>query len=247
MPLSDGGEGLLDVLREPLRLQWIETEVGDPLGRPIMARYGLSGDRQTGVVEMAEASGLQLLTLAERDPPQDVHLWHRAIAGRCQGAAARAAPSWPSAAAPPTMPASAPRRRWAGAFWTSDGKDRAAGWRSSRKTLRSWCPRRRRSKAWTCLCDVTNPLFGPSGAAWIYGRQKGGSDAVLAELDEGLEASRRAGEGAAGPRRGRPAGRRRCRRVGLWRGGVPGRAAAARHRDRAGHDRLRRGGARGPT
>jgi len=37
------------------------------------------------------------------------------------------------------------------------------------------------------LCDVTNPLFGPSGAAWIYGRQKGGSDAVLAELDEGLK------------------------------------------------------------
>jgi len=37
------------------------------------------------------------------------------------------------------------------------------------------------------LCDVTNPLFGKSGAAWIYGRQKGGSDPVLAELDEGLE------------------------------------------------------------
>jgi glycerate kinase len=37
------------------------------------------------------------------------------------------------------------------------------------------------------LCDVTNPLFGPTGAAWIYGRQKGGSDAVLAQLDAGLQ------------------------------------------------------------
>ncbi|HWU54103.1 MAG TPA: glycerate kinase, partial [Rhizomicrobium sp.] len=37
------------------------------------------------------------------------------------------------------------------------------------------------------LCDVTNPLFGPNGAAWIYGRQKGGSDDVLAELDDGLK------------------------------------------------------------
>ena len=37
------------------------------------------------------------------------------------------------------------------------------------------------------LCDVTNPLFGPNGAAWIYGRQKGGSDPVLAELDDGLQ------------------------------------------------------------
>jgi glycerate kinase len=37
------------------------------------------------------------------------------------------------------------------------------------------------------LCDVTNPLFGPNGAAWIYGRQKGGSDDVLADLDDGLK------------------------------------------------------------
>ena len=37
------------------------------------------------------------------------------------------------------------------------------------------------------LCDVTNPLYGPRGAAWIYGRQKGGSDTVLAELDDGLK------------------------------------------------------------
>ena len=37
------------------------------------------------------------------------------------------------------------------------------------------------------LCDVTNPLFGPKGASWIYGRQKGGSDAVLAELDTDVE------------------------------------------------------------
>jgi glycerate kinase len=35
------------------------------------------------------------------------------------------------------------------------------------------------------LCDVTNPLFGPAGASWIYGRQKGGDDRTLAELDDG--------------------------------------------------------------
>ena len=36
------------------------------------------------------------------------------------------------------------------------------------------------------LCDVTNPLFGPSGAAWVYGRQKGGTDESLTHLDAGL-------------------------------------------------------------
>src|SRR5690606_22648341 len=36
------------------------------------------------------------------------------------------------------------------------------------------------------LCDVTNPLFGPTGAAWIYGPQKGGTKESLTLLDEGL-------------------------------------------------------------
>ncbi len=68
MPLSDGGEGLLDVLGRALDLDWIEKQVADPLGRPVMGRYGLSADGITAVVEMARASGLQLLTLEERDP-----------------------------------------------------------------------------------------------------------------------------------------------------------------------------------
>ena len=68
MPLSDGGEGLLDVLGRALELNWIEKQVSDPLGRPVTGRYGLSADGVIAVVEMARASGLQLLTLDERDP-----------------------------------------------------------------------------------------------------------------------------------------------------------------------------------
>jgi glycerate kinase len=36
------------------------------------------------------------------------------------------------------------------------------------------------------LCDVINPLYGPKGASWVYGRQKGGTDESLAFLDEAL-------------------------------------------------------------
>ncbi len=35
------------------------------------------------------------------------------------------------------------------------------------------------------LCDVTNPLFGPNGASWIYGPQKGGNSESLTHLDSG--------------------------------------------------------------
>src|ERR1700759_3138681 len=67
MPLSDGGEGLLDVLAPALKLFFIEDMVADPLGRSVKSRYGLSPDG-VAVVEMADASGLQRLTEAERDP-----------------------------------------------------------------------------------------------------------------------------------------------------------------------------------
>src|SRR6185437_9903369 len=124
MPLSDGGEGLLDVLAPSLQLAFIESMVADPLGRRIKGRYGLSPDG-VAVVEMADASGLQRLSLAERDP------------------------------------------RKTSTFGTgqqlADAKARGA-----RRAI------------------LAIGGSAPNGAAWIYGRQKGGSDAVLAELDDGL-------------------------------------------------------------
>src|ERR1700748_3749059 len=68
MPLSDGGEGVLDILRATLSLQSVSLEVSDPLGRKVNATYGISGNGGTALVEMAEASGLQRLSLKERDP-----------------------------------------------------------------------------------------------------------------------------------------------------------------------------------
>ncbi len=67
------------------------------------------------------------------------------------------------------------------------------------------------------LCDVTNPLFGPRGAAWIYGRQKGGSDAVLAQLDDGLRHIAQVVQAQLGRDCRGHAGRRGGGRSWLWR------------------------------
>jgi glycerate kinase len=162
MPLSDGGEGLLDVLQGPLALEWIETRAGDPLGRPINARYGLSADRQTCVVEMAEASGLQRLTLAERDPRKTSTFGTGQLLAEAKARGAKRA------------------ILAIGGSATNDGGVGAAaalGWRFLDGDDQDISP----------VGGVTNPLFGPRGASWTYGRQKGGSDAVLAELDEDLK------------------------------------------------------------
>jgi glycerate 2-kinase len=64
-PVADGGEGTLDALLTALGGEVHTVEVSDPLGRPVAARFALSG--RLGLVETAAASGLHLVAPAERD------------------------------------------------------------------------------------------------------------------------------------------------------------------------------------
>jgi glycerate kinase len=67
-PLADGGDGTLAVVMRVLGGSLKSRPVRDPLGRPVMARFGVSRDGSTAVIEMAEASGLRLVPLTDRDP-----------------------------------------------------------------------------------------------------------------------------------------------------------------------------------
>jgi glycerate kinase len=185
MPLSDGGEGLLEVLRAPLGLEWIEKEVADPLGRNIRGRYGLSADRQTCVVEMAEASGLQRLTLAERDPRKTSTFGTgQLLADAAKRGARRAILAIGGSATNDAGIGAAAALGWG--FLDRNGNAVPPDGGHLEEIARI-VPAPAPFESMEVLCDVTNPLFGPTGAAWIYGPQKGGSDAVLAELDEGLK------------------------------------------------------------
>jgi glycerate kinase len=185
MPLSDGGEGLLDVLRAPLGLHRVEVQVADPLGRQISARYGLSADRKTCVVEMAEASGLQRLTSAERDPRKTSTFGTgQLLADARMRGARRAILAIGGSATNDAGIGAAVALGWG--FLDAHGKGLAPDGGHLRD-IAKLVPAPPPFDSMEVLCDVTNPLYGQSGAAWVYGRQKGGSDAVLAELDEGLK------------------------------------------------------------
>ncbi|MER1974091.1 MAG: glycerate kinase, partial [Psychrobacter alimentarius] len=67
LPMADGGEGTSAVLSYVLGGRWKEVRVHDPLMRPITAKYLLLPDA-TAVIEIAQACGLHLLTVAERNP-----------------------------------------------------------------------------------------------------------------------------------------------------------------------------------
>ena len=66
VPVSDGGEGFMEAFHSAIGGDIQEVTVRDPLMRPIVAKYLLK--HQTAVMEIAQASGLTLLTKEERNP-----------------------------------------------------------------------------------------------------------------------------------------------------------------------------------
>ena len=67
MPLADGGEGTLETLQIVLGGEFVTCEVHDPLFRKIKAKYLWIASTQTAIVEMAKASGIELLKPNERN------------------------------------------------------------------------------------------------------------------------------------------------------------------------------------
>ena len=63
IPISDGGEGLLEALLTPLQGTLVSVSVKDPLHRTIEASYGLVDQGKTAIIEMATASGLELFSM----------------------------------------------------------------------------------------------------------------------------------------------------------------------------------------
>ncbi len=68
IPMADGGEGTVKSLVAATRGRIIPTSSLDALNRPIQSFYGVLGDGKTAVIEMAAASGIELLSIEERNP-----------------------------------------------------------------------------------------------------------------------------------------------------------------------------------
>jgi glycerate kinase len=185
MPLSDGGEGVLDIMRRTLSLKSVSLKVGDPLGRPVKASYGLSGDDVTALVEMAEASGLQRLTLEERNPLLTSTFGTGLLLADAKNrGATRALLAIGGSATNDAGIGMAAAMGWQ--FLDAKGQAVKPDGGRMREIARIIAPPKMPFAQAEVLCDVTNPLYGPNGAAWVYGRQKGGTDESLAELDAGL-------------------------------------------------------------
>ena len=187
-PLADGGEGTLEAVAAAGGWEWQETDVSDPLGRTIRARWLRSADGTRAVVEMAEASGLSRVGASERD----------AIAASSAGTGdlIRAAISEGVGSIVLAIGGSATTDGGAGLLRSLG----AVADRDAATADLGGLDLRLASVDFAVACDVSNPLCGPMGAAAVYGPQKGASPSDVAELDRRLAAFADALERASGAR-----------------------------------------------
>ena len=174
MPISDGGEGLLEALVLPLLGTIYSTTVLDPLLRPIKAEFGVLKDG-TAIIEMAKASGLELLKEEEKIP--------LVTSSYGTGELIKAALDHGCTKIIIGLGGSATNDGGAGmaralgvTFLDKKGKILKDGGGNLKKLAKIDCSnidKRLKDCEIIAACDVANPLTGPEGASYVYGGQKG--------------------------------------------------------------------------
>lgn len=188
LPIADGGEGTVETLIISTGGIFHYSEVSSPLGEKVKARWGVLGDRKTVVMEMAEASGLELVPKEKRNP--------RFTTTFGTGEMIRAALDEGYRKFIIGIGGSATNDGGAGMiqalggkFLDKDGVALPPGGKFLKYLdqidLNGLDPRLGESSI-LVACDVDNPLCGKKGASAVYGPQKGATPAMVEELDQAL-------------------------------------------------------------
>lgn len=192
--IADGGEGTVDALVETLNGDYVEARVADPLGRPIVARYGVIDGGTTAVMEMSAASGLPLIAPEERNPlltstygtgEMIAHAMERGCRKFLVGIGGSA-----------TNDGGTGMLRALGfRFLDAEGRELVGGGEILERIAQIDSSNARKELGeceFVVACDVTNPLYGPEGAAYVFAPQKGADAAMVERLDQGLRIYARA-------------------------------------------------------
>jgi glycerate kinase len=188
VPMADGGEGTVDAMVAATQGRLVESVVTGPLGSPVPARFGLLARDQTAIIEMAAASGLELVPSALRNPVVTTTrgTGELILAALDQGCRHLILGLGGSA----TNDGGAGMLQALGARLSdSDGLPIGAGGGALAQLasidLSSLDPRLAECRI-DVACDVDNPLLGEHGATAVFGRQKGTTAATALQLEANL-------------------------------------------------------------
>ena len=186
--IADGGEGTTEAICANMDVSYVTCDVHDPLMNPVRAKYAILNDGETAVLEMAAASGLQLVPMALRNPMNTSsygtgEMIIDAINRGCRNIIMGIGGSATNDAGTGLLSALGFR------FLDADKRVLEPVGRNLSRISSVDETRKHQlleEVKFTLVCDVLNPMYGESGAAYVYGPQKGASPAGVKVLDEGL-------------------------------------------------------------
>ncbi len=189
LPVADGGEGTVRALVQASAGRTITTRVIGPLEAPVHATWGLLGNDDAGVIEMAAASGLPLIRREQRNPMRTTSYGTGELIRHALDCGVRTLIVGIGGSA--TNDGGAGMAQALGArFLDARGEPLPLGGGHLHHLDRieiSSLDSRLAGVAVEVACDVNNPLVGPNGASHVYGPQKGADPQMVRELDEALE------------------------------------------------------------
>ncbi|HGY1167111.1 TPA: glycerate kinase [Citrobacter braakii] len=188
IPLADGGEGTVEAMVAATAGRLVHVDVTGPLGSNVQAFYGLSGDARSAFIEMAAASGLELVPPGSRDPLKTTSWGTGELIRHALDAGVEHIIIGIGGSA--TNDGGAGMVQALGArLLDEQNNDIAQGGMGLEALARidiSQLDARLAECRIEVACDVTNPLTGKEGASAVFGPQKGATPEVIARLDQAL-------------------------------------------------------------
>ena len=189
LPLADGGDGTIEVVEYYLKGRTINVKVNNPFFETINATYIYSEKTSTAFIEMAEASGVKLLKPAQFDCKNATTLGtgEMIIDAISKGAKTIIIGIGGSA----TNDCGIGMATALGYQFLDKNNEKVKPIGANLSNIKSIDVTNVHPKLsavdFKIACDVTNPLYGKNGAAYVYGAQKGASKDEVVMLDKGLQ------------------------------------------------------------
>ena len=188
IPIADGGEGTVEALVIATQGKIIPIRSVDALNRPIQSFYGVLGDGETAVIEMAAASGLEKLAPEERNPLISSTFGTGLLIKAAMEAGFRKIILGIGGSATNDGGAGMAQALGFGLL-NQNGKSIGAGGGSlgevhsiAKTNVHIFL----RETHITVACDVRNPLLGPSGATCVFSPQKGATPEMMETLEKNI-------------------------------------------------------------
>ncbi len=190
LPMADGGEGSVDSVVNATKGKLVSLDVHNPQGKKVEAHYGILGNAKTAIMEMASASGIELLDKKDLNPWLTTTYGTGEIIHAILKSGIRDIIIGIGGSA--TNDGGAGMAQALGyQFITSNGDNQVCGCSGGgigdicEVNVENVMPELKDCRI-RVACDVNNPLLGDEGATMVYSAQKGADYEMREKLEANL-------------------------------------------------------------